>query len=76
MFQYTPFFIIHLRETIDMWHDEIRAVHCNSISLRPASVYIIMSTEPKPLIRTIVFLAYSKSFSETGVKVVKHWWEL
>ncbi len=72
MSQYTPFFTRHLRETIDVWNDEIRAICCNSISLRLAGICIIMSTELKSLIETTVFSAYSKSSSEAGVKMAKY----
>ncbi len=54
-----------------MWNDEIRVVHCSSISFEPAGIYIVMSIEPKPSIGTTIFLAYSKSSSEAGVNVVK-----
>ncbi len=71
MSQYTPFATIHFRETMEVWNDEIRVVCYSSISFSLASIYIVMSTELKPLIRTTIFLVYSKSSLEVGVNIIK-----
>ncbi len=68
--------MIYFSETREMWNEETKAVCCSSISFRPAGVYTVMSTEPKPSISITVFPVYIKSSSEAGVTVKKYLLEL